>query len=136
MKKEINLIYKPHIFLAKKKSGKRDTKKYIVSATIPVCAAYIKSIEKQEYNNSLPYMKDRFKDCDIYVITVEQKKIKGDESLKIEPIPPLQFVGVKFQVKRVKKKIAVLVLGVSIGTNGHEKDAIHVYDDASEPIYQ
>ena len=134
--KDLNIIHKPHVYLAKKKTNKKNSKKYVLSVAIPVCAAYIMSIEKEKYKANKSYLHNRHKDCDIYLVTIDQKDIDEKDGLKIKPIPPLQFIGATIEIKKAKKKVAVIVKENSTGQNGHTKDAIHVYDDASAPIFQ
>lgn len=129
---DFNIAYKPHVYLAKQSKKKKAG--YFLSVSIPVREAAIKSFKKEGYNPDKKYMKDRHKDCDIYVVTVLTMEIESKKPLKVQAMPPLQFIGLTAKIGRSKDKIAVIVNVESAGDNGHNKDAIHAYDDASEPV--
>ena len=122
----LNIDYKPHVYLAHKSA-----ETYFVSISIPVCSAVITSFEK-----GVPAGEDekKWEDHDVYVVKISTQDISTPSNVKLEPMPPLQFIGFVAEIKKAKDKLRITVVVDDDTTNGHKKDSIHAYDDASGPI--
>ncbi|MGB3468411.1 MAG: hypothetical protein WBA74_24210 [Cyclobacteriaceae bacterium] len=124
---DLNISYKPHIYLARK-SKKKNSKKFLLSVSVPVCSAFIKSFERCKNPGK------KYDDCDVYLIKISTVDIDASDSFRVKPMPELQYIGLTAEIKQVNKNIAVIVEVNDDVLNGHKKDAIHKYDHASEPI--